>query len=67
MGAGVHGDIGRAGITAGAFQAVICLVAQWHVKRRNPRGFASSVRAVLLVGAASAAVVALTMPAVEPP
>ncbi|MEU0087130.1 hypothetical protein [Streptomyces sp. NPDC006274] len=64
-GAGVPEDIGRAGITAGAFQAVICLVALWHVKRRNPRGFASSVRAVLVVGAASAAVVALTMPAVE--
>ncbi|MGW0773723.1 hypothetical protein ACWD01_08740 [Streptomyces sp. NPDC002835] len=64
-GAGVPEDIGRAGITAGAFQVVICLVALWHVKRRNPRGFASSVRAVLMVGAASAAVVGLTMPAVE--
>ncbi|MGW0735010.1 hypothetical protein [Streptomyces sp. NPDC002851] len=62
---GVPEGISRAGITAVAFEAVVCLVALWHVKRRNPRGFASSLRAVLVVGAASAAVVGLTMPAVE--
>ncbi|MGC9536819.1 hypothetical protein [Streptomyces sp. UG1] len=64
-GAGVPEDITRVGITATAFEAVVCLVALWHVRRRTARGFVSSLRAVLLVGAAGAAVMGVTMPAVQ--
>ncbi|MFP3991236.1 hypothetical protein U9R90_27975 [Streptomyces sp. E11-3] len=64
-GAGVPEGITRADATAAVFQAVICVVALWRIRQRPARGFASSMRAVLLVGAASAAVAATTMPAVE--
>ncbi|UQA97373.1 hypothetical protein [Streptomyces halobius] len=63
--AGVPEAISRVGVTTVAFETVICLVALWYVPRRTPRGFASSLRAVVLVGAAGAAVTGVTVPAVE--
>ncbi|MCH0542346.1 hypothetical protein I3F58_22895 [Streptomyces sp. MUM 203J] len=64
-GAGVPEEITRVGVTAVAFELVICLVAVWRLWRRASRGFASSLQAVLLVGAAGAAVTGMTLPAVE--
>ncbi|UGY94417.1 hypothetical protein [Streptomyces gobiensis] len=63
--AGVPEEVTRVGATAVAFEVVICLVALWQMRRRASRGFASSLRAVVLVGAASAVVVGMTVPAVE--
>ncbi|MFH0243933.1 hypothetical protein ACGRHY_16240 [Streptomyces sp. HK10] len=64
-GAGVPEHIGRAGITAVAFEAVVCLVAVRYVRRRVARGLASPLRAVVLAGVAASAVTGLTVPAVE--
>ncbi|MEU4686422.1 hypothetical protein [Streptomyces xinghaiensis] len=64
-GAGMPEDITRAGITATAFEAVVCLALLALLRRRSPRGFVSSLRAVVLAGVAGALVTGLTMPAVE--
>ncbi|WP_415952357.1 hypothetical protein [Streptomyces sp. KLOTTS4A1] len=64
-GAGVPEEVTRVGVTVVFFQAVVCLVALARLRRRPARGFASSFRAVVLVGAAGAMVTGLTMPAVE--
>lgn len=62
---GVPEEVSRVGVTAAAFEVVVCLVALSQVRRRAPRGFASSFRAVVLVGVAGALVTGLTMPAVD--
>ncbi|WP_101258754.1 hypothetical protein [Streptomyces barkulensis] len=64
-GAGVPEHIGRAGVTAVAFEVVVCLVAARYVRRRAARGFTSSLRAVVLAGVAASAVTGVTVPAVE--
>lgn len=62
---GVPEEVSRVGVTATAFEAVVCLVALFQMRRRDARGFASSFGAVVLVGLAGALVTGLTMPAVD--
>ncbi|MCF6522841.1 hypothetical protein HOY81_07010 [Streptomyces sp. JJ36] len=61
--AGVPEHIGQAGVTSAVLEALVCLVALWHLVRPEGRGFASTARAVLLAGAMSAAVTAAAVPA----
>lgn len=63
--AGEPESMGRAGITAVALEVLICLAAIGHSRRHSTRGFATSLRAAVVMGTASAAVVAATLPAVQ--
>ncbi|WP_240134467.1 hypothetical protein [Streptomyces sp. MUM 178J] len=64
-GAGVPEETAAADVTAVVFEVVICLVAAWRLRRSTGRGFASPIRAVALAGVSGAAVMGLTVPAVQ--
>ncbi|MFR9673927.1 hypothetical protein [Streptomyces sp. TR06-5] len=63
--AGAPEEMGRAGLTAAALEAVLILAVLWAFASRNPKGFATSSAAVLVVGAVAAGVTGVSVPAVQ--
>lgn len=63
--AGVPEEIGQAGLTAVALEAVVCLAALWRIGRQSAPGLATGLRTVLVAGAVAAFVVGVSVPAVQ--